>query len=341
VVDEASMVGTRDMATLARHVHDAGGKLVLVGDPAQLPEIDAGGIFAALADRAEQLTDNRRQAHAWERQALSDLRAGNVTAAVDAYLSHQRITITRTAADARAALVNRYLVHRSVMTTSPYDTVALASTRRDVDALNTEIRAALRNADKLGPDAATVHGHDESVRHYATGDLVVVTANDYRRGLLNGTRAVLENATADQLTLRTDAGDVATVPTSWAADHLDHGYAFTVHKAQGLTTRTALVYGTDALDQQAGYVAMSRGRTANDLYTSIDTLLPDRSDDLEVPRFQPLRERDSIAADLIDRLARDSRQHLAAQQQPDRNWQRALPDDMRYHSRDDDYGLSL
>ncbi len=342
VVDEASMVGTRDMATLARHVHDAGGKLVLVGDPAQLPEIEAGGVFAALAERAEHLTDNRRQAHAWERQALHDLRAGNVTAAIDAYLSHDRITIARTAQEARADLVRSYLTHRSIIDGDPYDTVALASTRRDVDALNTEIRAALQREGRLGPDIATVHRRDQDVRHYATGDLVVITANDYRRGLLNGTRAVLENTTPDELTLRTDAGDVATVPTSWAANYLDHGYAFTVHKAQGLTTRQALVYGTAALDQQSGYVALSRGRTANHLYTSIDNLLPERSDDLDVPRFRLFRDtaRDSIADDLKDRLVRDSRQHLAAQQQPDPYLQRALPDELRQRSRADDYGLS-
>ncbi|MDQ1746966.1 MAG: hypothetical protein QOD07_1229 [Frankiaceae bacterium] len=348
VVDEASMVGTRQMAALARHVHGVGGKLVLVGDPAQLPEIDAGGLFAMLADEAEPLTANVRQAHAWERQALLDLRAGKVGHAIDAYLSHDRITIARTAHDARAALVRSYLIHRSIISTGPYDTVALAHTRRDVDALNADIRAALQQEGKLGPDTATVHsspthGRDENVRHYATGDLVVVTANDYRRGLLNGTRAILENATVDQLTLRTDAGDVATVPTSWVAEHLDHGYAFTVHKAQGLTTRHALVYGTATLDQQSGYVALSRGRTANYLYTSIDNLLLDRADDLDVPRFQLARDttRDAIADDLRDRLVRDSRQHLAAQQHPDPTWQRALTDDLRHHSRDDDYGLSL
>lgn len=58
VVDEASMVGTRQLAALAGHVARAGGKLVLVGDPAQLSEIDAGGLFAALARLARPLTAN-------------------------------------------------------------------------------------------------------------------------------------------------------------------------------------------------------------------------------------------------------------------------------------------
>jgi ATP-dependent exoDNAse (exonuclease V) alpha subunit len=84
-----------------------------------------------------------------------------------------------------------------------------------------------------------------------------------------------------------ESGESVTVPTGWAADHLDYGYALTVHKAQGLTTRTALVYGTDALDQQAGYVALSRGRVDNHLYTSAASLSRDEPD-LDVARFQIL-----------------------------------------------------
>ena len=71
----------------------AGGTLVLVGDPAQLPEIGAGGLFAALARHPDTitLTDNRRQTEAWERRALADLRAGDPDAAVAAYAGHGRV----------------------------------------------------------------------------------------------------------------------------------------------------------------------------------------------------------------------------------------------------------
>ena len=40
----------------------------------------------------------------------------------------------------------------------------------------------------------------------------------------------------------------------------------TCHKAQGATVDVALLYGTGALTREAGYVALSRGRTANHLY---------------------------------------------------------------------------
>ena len=48
VVDEAAMVGTRKLARLLAHAEAARAKVVLVGDPCQLPEIDAGGAFRSL-----------------------------------------------------------------------------------------------------------------------------------------------------------------------------------------------------------------------------------------------------------------------------------------------------
>jgi ATP-dependent exoDNAse (exonuclease V) alpha subunit len=85
VVDEASMADTRTLAELLARTQAAGGTLVLVGDPAQLPEIGAGGVFAALARHPGTvvLTDNRRQTEAWERAALGDLRAGDPDAALE------------------------------------------------------------------------------------------------------------------------------------------------------------------------------------------------------------------------------------------------------------------
>jgi AAA domain len=53
----------------------------------------AGGRIATLArdPQALRLTDNRRQAEAWERRALADLRAGDPDAAVAGYAAHHRI----------------------------------------------------------------------------------------------------------------------------------------------------------------------------------------------------------------------------------------------------------
>ena len=78
VVDEAAMIGTRKLARLVAHAEVGGAKVVLVGDRRQLPDIDAGGAFAGIADRlgATHLDENRRQHHQWERDALAELRVG-------------------------------------------------------------------------------------------------------------------------------------------------------------------------------------------------------------------------------------------------------------------------
>lgn len=79
-----------------------------MGDHRQLPELAAGGTFRALARElsAVRLTENHRQAHSWERDALDDLRHGDVGAALDTYEQHQRITVSKDVTAQREALVS-------------------------------------------------------------------------------------------------------------------------------------------------------------------------------------------------------------------------------------------
>ena len=95
------MVGTRKLARLLAVAERSGTKVVLVGDPRQLPEVEAGGAFAALTRVVPtvELADNRRQVEAWERHALAELRSGDVVRAVAAYAGHGRLTL---AADAHS-----------------------------------------------------------------------------------------------------------------------------------------------------------------------------------------------------------------------------------------------
>ena len=49
VIDEAAVVGNRTLAPLLQRAAHSGAKVVLVGDPKQMPEIQAGGVLASLA----------------------------------------------------------------------------------------------------------------------------------------------------------------------------------------------------------------------------------------------------------------------------------------------------
>jgi len=107
VVDEAGMVATRDMAAMLDYVQRAGGKLVLVGDHRQLPELQAGGVLRGFAQRglAVELTENLRQRHHWDRHALDRLRDGRVDEALELYVAHDRVRIAPGEREARERLV--------------------------------------------------------------------------------------------------------------------------------------------------------------------------------------------------------------------------------------------
>ena len=115
VVDEASLLGSRTLDRLQRQIDGARAKLVLVGDNRQLSSIDAGGALRSLSQTLSahviELTTNRRQSEVdqeWERQALLQLRNGDIASAIAAYDAHDRIAIAADVVAAREQLMNRW-----------------------------------------------------------------------------------------------------------------------------------------------------------------------------------------------------------------------------------------
>jgi conjugative relaxase-like TrwC/TraI family protein len=263
VVDEAGMLGTRDLARLLDHVQQREGKLVLVGDPHQLPEIDAGGAFAGLVDRgfAVELRENRRQVEAWERTALDHLRNGQVDRALALYNTHERIHF----APDDTATVERLI--SDWWTSRGGDAVMIAASRSDVARLNAAARARLRAADELGPDELRINGAG-----YAAGDHVVIRRNDPQLGVCNGDRAVVTSIDARRRRLTVAVGvrqvclDSRFLRSQADRPAIQHGYAITCHIAQGMTVDRAFVLASSGLCHEWGYTALTRGRHENHLY---------------------------------------------------------------------------
>lgn len=93
IIDEATLAGTFTLDRITGHAAQAGAKVLLVGDWAQLQAVEAGGAFALLAsarDDAPELVGIHRFTHEWEKTASLDLRHGRPEA-VDAYLAHGRV----------------------------------------------------------------------------------------------------------------------------------------------------------------------------------------------------------------------------------------------------------
>ena len=124
--------------------------MVLLGDPKQLPEIAAGGLFAGLIARQPvlELRDNHRQREEWEREALRQIRDGDPSAALAAYHTHDRITIGDTAEDTKALLVADWWASR----VAGEDAIMLARRRTQVAELNTHGRLRAELAGQLTGD---------------------------------------------------------------------------------------------------------------------------------------------------------------------------------------------
>jgi conjugative relaxase-like TrwC/TraI family protein len=265
VCDEAAMVGTRDLARLIDLTDRAGAKLVLVGDPSQLPPIEAGGLYPALRTRlgATELLGNRRQRDAGERQIVAQLRTGKAAEAVAQLDRIGRLT-TDTDPD---RLLDRMVDHWSAARAAGHDTVMLSLTRDGAAELNQRARATLVEAGALGEVVAELEGRELDFR---VGDTVVCLRNDRRLGVRNGDVAVVRGSTDDGLVVDV-AGRSVELPGGYlAAGHLDHGYALTVHKAQGATYDVALLLGDHHLYAEAGYTALTRGRGRNHAYVLVD-----------------------------------------------------------------------
>ena len=236
IVDEAAMAGLRDLDHIVAGVVDVGGRVVLVGDHHQLPEVTAGGGFAALATdpamTVAALTVNRRQHHEWERDALAELRDGRVAAAVAAYRDHDRVDVVA----GRPAMIETGVQRWLAAQHDGQVPVLLAGTNDTVDALNTAVRRELLQRGVLGP---TVEGSDGAL---AIGERLMIRANDYRAttptgrrvAVLNGQTATLTNADNTGLTIRMDHDDTQVLLTREhvVSGAVGYAYASTAHRAR-------------------------------------------------------------------------------------------------------------
>jgi Ti-type conjugative transfer relaxase TraA len=261
VIDEASLVGTRQMGRVLQEAEHGGAKVVLVGDTRQLQAIEAGSPMRALGQVAGQavLRDIRRQALPWQQEASAALAAGRVGEALSAYrkdVHPHEVTGAAPAAIAEAWVARE----RESAPLGDASQVALTHRRSDVAMLNQAIRQARREAGLLAPtDCEVAVETPRGKRQMAAGDRVCFLRNDRQLGVYNGTTGTVLKGPEGTLRVRLDSGRRLTVPLERYSD-LDHGYALTVHKAQGVTVDHAYVWATPGLDRHATYVAMTRHR---------------------------------------------------------------------------------
>ncbi|OQM74096.1 Ti-type conjugative transfer relaxase TraA [Manganibacter manganicus] len=301
VIDEAGMVGSRQLSRFVNEAEARGAKIVLVGDHEQLQAIGAGAPFRAITEEIghAELSEIRRQRVDWQRKASVGFATHRTAEGLAAYRDRGNISFAETGEDARGEIVRDYLADRDER---PDGTrVAMAHRRADVRAINEGIRSELQERGELarvreagdslapgdvapevdhgreGPGRALTFQTNDGKRDFATGDRIVFLENSRDLGVKNGMLGTVEAVEPGRILARLDGGarsgeDRARTVSVSMNDYqaIDHGYATTIHKNQGATVDRSFVLASGTMDRHLTYVAMTRHRDGVQLYAAQD-----------------------------------------------------------------------
>ena len=265
VIDEAGMVGTRQMARLIDETKKAGAKLVLAGDERQLQPIEHGAPFKAIGEligRAE-LKDIKRQGEQWAREAVHDFADGKANAGLVKYLEQGLLTIK----SQRAEVVRELIDTWQHDPTNYRGKVIIASTRAQVKELNDLAQKVRQEQGELGAEAMTVNGYE-----LHTGDRIIFKSNYHKIGVLNGETATVKALDREKqvIAVRMDEGELRVIPTQDCHD-IALAYAYTTHALQGNTKTNAYVMiGSTMEGKELSYVKLSRHRGTARIFAAVE-----------------------------------------------------------------------
>ena len=267
VIDEAGMIGTRQMERVLAEAEKRRAKVVLVGDPEQLQAIEAGAAFRSIAERhgAVEITQVRRQSEDWQRDATRHLATGRTGEALAAYEQAGYVHAADTREAARTDLIERWDKDRQANPDA--SRIILTHTNDEVRALNEAARVRLRASDQLGKDVTL--NVERGSRDFAAGDRIMFLKNERSLGVKNGSLGTIRSVSPIGMVVMLDDGRAVAFDLK-DYNQVDHGYAATVHKAQGMTVDRVHVLATPGLDRHGAYVALSRHRDSVELHYGKD-----------------------------------------------------------------------
>ena len=271
VLDEAGMIGTRQLHRLLGHIHQAGAKAVLVGDPQQLQPIDAGGLFRRISEDTGYagLEDIRRQENLDDRAMIKNLIDGQAIEVIEQLSDAGQLCVEKDEQVA-TAMVMDWMKTRDHQ--KPGESLMLAGTRADVRRLNQLAREALQGASRLHSEITLTTESGE--KQFSVGDRIIFQRNNRALDVRNGQLGTLESWRIErrsgsiELSVRMDDGEVVRFdPEGYV--HIDYGYAMSVHKSQGVTCDNVSVMMSETMsDREWSYVAVSRHRRRLRVYVA-------------------------------------------------------------------------
>lgn len=258
VVDEAAMVGTRQLAALFEQAQKAGCRVILVGDARQLPAIQAGAPFVSLSRILGMATlkDIRRQLAEWGRVMVRQFADGDVREGVEILRRQGLIHIGPTPEATTQQLLSEWAKETDLK-----NVLILVGTHEEVNWLNREAQRIRKDAGLLGTSSCVI-----GEREFHPGDRVIFGRNDRKLGVKNGTFGTLIRQQHGSAVIQLDQSNKCVfVPLN--NEHIRLGYAVTTHKSQGATTQRTFVLFSDSMQsRESTYVQVSRAREFTKLF---------------------------------------------------------------------------
>jgi Ti-type conjugative transfer relaxase TraA len=273
VVDEASMIGSRQFDRLQREARLAGAKIVVIGDEQQAQAIEAGAPFRTLTERLDtaELTEVRRQNEDWQKEATKAFSENETADALKAYDARGHVHFVEShgaSKEVSVDLTKKRMVddYMKDIEARPEKTRILMAHRNvDVEDLNKQVRDRMKERGQLkdGENIKTEYGtHD-----FAKGDRILFRENNRDLGVNNGTTGTIEKVKDGQISVKTDKGKSVQFDSA-EYSKFQHGYAATIHKEQGVTVDEAKLLASRGLDRNLTLVGMSRHKDKADLYAA-------------------------------------------------------------------------
>jgi Ti-type conjugative transfer relaxase TraA len=288
IVDEAAMLSTPQLASLASRAEAAGAKLVIAGDDRQLSSIERGGMFEPLcvAHGVAELHDVQRVDDPAEQRAFNFMHEGKFREALDIFDSRGAVRWSETEAEALEQLGRQYSADCAA--DPDKKRFIFAYTNDQVDLLNAFARGLRQERHALGEEHVLQTPRGPAL--FAGGDRVQFTENAWTQrekeaGLVNGAvGTVVEIASSlgrTRMTVELDGPKDAdpqrlsfTVGPNREAgefDALRHGYAGTIYRGQGRTLDETYVLHSRHWREASSYVALTRHRESTAIFVARET----------------------------------------------------------------------
>ncbi|MEV0950879.1 MobF family relaxase [Promicromonospora sp. NPDC050249] len=292
LVDEASLAGTLALAQVLAITRQAGGSVRLLGDPAQLGAVAAGGALRLIAEQAgaAELTEIHRFHTTGEAEASLQLRDGDHRG-LDFY-----VTRHRTLGGSAAQMAEEMFANWQTDSDHGRKTIMIAATNDLVADLSARARLHRVARGEVEEDGVTLRDDNRA----GIGDVIVTRLNnrhlhaEHDDGHIDWGHDWIKNGDLWRVTARSEEGALqaehletgATVvlPADYVAAHVELGYAATIHRVQGMTVDTSHAMVGVGMTRNELYTAITRGRDSNRVYVETDDVLdldPHRQPDLE------------------------------------------------------------